>query len=190
MAGRAGRWVTALLALALGWNLRSAALFPLDRWDGREGPVLECLAKAPEGAVINLPYVRQQESLYYQTLHQKPLLGGMLVTKPSFGPPELKALLQENSLLAALLSIGQRNYSPTTTPLPEDRQALLGLGYRYVLVEIQGFLRPKPRGDGTADMVSDWGRARRLLSDRLEGSPAQEDDRFALWVLDGTPPCP
>jgi hypothetical protein len=166
--------------------LRQEGFLPVGRWDGRAGPVLSCLKAAPAGAVIDLPYVMQQENLYFQTIHQKPLLGGMLVTKAAFAPPQIAMLKQNSPLLRALVAVGERNYSEAAPALPEHRQQLLDLGYRYVLVQQGGFDRPTEGDRGEVVWTSDWSRARRVLVNILGAEPGKEDDRFSLWTLDGS----
>ncbi len=177
----------------MGAVLLSSTLFllyqegflPVGRWDGRAGPVLSCLKAAPAGAVIDLPYVMQQENLYFQTIHQKPLLGGMLVTKAAFAPPQIAALKQGSPLLRSLVAVGERNYAGAVPALAEDRQQLLDLGYRYVLVQQAGFVRPSQGDREEVEWTSDWPRARRMLVNILGAEPGKEDERFALWTLDG-----
>jgi hypothetical protein len=166
--------------------LRQEGLLPVGRWDGRAGPVLACLKAAPAGAVIDLPYVMQQENLYFQTIHQKPLLGGMLVTKAAFAPPQIAALKQNSPLLRALVAVGERNYTGVAPVLAGDRQQLLDLGYRYILVQQAGFQRPTEGNRGEVAWTSDWPRARRMFVEILGSEPGKEDERFALWSLDGS----
>jgi hypothetical protein len=127
----------------------------------------------------------QQENLYFQTIHQKPLLGGMLVTKAAFAPPQITALKENSRLLRALVAVGERSYAGAAPALLEDRQQLLDLGYRYVLVQQAGFARPSEGDRGEVVWTSDWSRARRMLVNILGAEPGKEDERFALWTLDG-----
>ena len=175
----------AVLLFSTLFLLRQEGFLPVGRWDGRAGPVLSCLKAAPAGAVIDLPYVMQQENLYFQTIHQKPLLGGMLVTKAAFAPPQIATLKQNAPLLRSLVAVGERNYSGAAPALPEHRQQLLDLGYRYVLVQQGGFDRPTEGDRGEVVWTSDWSRARRVLVNILGAEPGKEDERFALWTLDG-----
>ena len=184
------------MVVMMGWPLFSYGLLPGEGWVARPGEVLTCLMAAPEGAVIDVPYVMRQENLYYQVLHRKPILGGMMMDGRGFVPEELERLRRSNGLLAALIRIGERNYAGGRGEQAgeegerggRDRAALTGLGYRYVLVQIGKFSRPGSRR-GQAAEVSDWPRARRLLITEL-GEPAREDAEMALWVLDGGAGCP
>ena len=184
-----GRLVSVLLGLGLVGSmlpsLHRASLIPFARWDGAGSPVLDCLARAPEGGLIDLPLVGGQENLYFQTLHQQPLLGGMLMKKPTFGPPELQALRSDNRFLAALIEAGDRQFTREPVLDEPGRLALLGLGYRYVLVRLAAYERIiEDRGRQERD--SDWPRVRRSLHPFL-GEPQAEDAIFAAYTLDDSP---
>jgi hypothetical protein len=176
----------ALLLLARG---HEAGLLPLPAWSAAASPGWACLAAAPPGAVIELPYAVDQKNLYHQTLHGKPQLGGMLVGKDAFVPEGTRALLRDNALLAGVAEIAARERVRAPTIGAGDRAALAALGFRYVAVRADTFLRPRPDRDGGLQVESDWGRGRRLLVPLL-GEPAWEDEALALWTLDGAAlPC-
>jgi hypothetical protein len=169
-------------ALLAGMLLQStlAGLLPLKRWDGQGGEALQALSEAPYGAVIDIPLVMQQESLYYQTLHLQPLFTGMLMKKPAFGPEEGLKLRQSNAALAQLIQIGERIYRRPVVASEEDLAELQQLGFRYLLVHKAGFLRPKP---GQTELVSEWDRAKRLIVGVLEKEVVVEDEERAWWRL-------
>ncbi len=169
--------VGALLLLGLGcWT---QDLLPLDRWSAEHSPGLACLADAPSGAVIDLPSNTGQRNLYLQTLHGKPLFGGMPSSKAAFAPAEHRALLSGGGFLGQLYAVGDRRFSSGAAHETPDPQALLDLGFRYVLVQIQAYERPSPASGGT---TSDWPRVKRHLVPLL-GAPAFEDRQLALFTL-------
>ncbi|MDP2306825.1 MAG: hypothetical protein Q8P18_12450 [Pseudomonadota bacterium] len=171
-----------LVALAL---LRRDALAPVASWDATVPPALRCLAAAPPGAVIDLPLLVDQKNLWFQTVHHKPLLGGMLLKKTAFAPAEFTRLRAEDPLLQALEAIGDRHYTRDMEPAtPEVRAALASHGYRYVVARIDAFRRPRTAADGEVVWVSEWSRPRRQLL-ALLGAPAAEDDTLGIWMLDG-----
>jgi len=176
-------WLVAFLVALGGWW---QGLFPLQRWEAERSPGIRCLAQAPEGAVVDLPYAKDQRHLYLQTLHEKPILGGMLSRKPAFAPEQQRTLRAENSFVALLLQLGDRRFNRGFDYEPADRQALLELGYRYVLVRTDAFMRP--RALGREGMVSDWPRLRRNL-ERPLGEPDYEDEHLALYALQGELGC-
>ncbi len=186
----AGRWkrrwarpaAAAAVALAAAGGAAAAGLLPLASWDAAVAPGIACLARAPEGAVVELPYALGQRPLYHQTVHHKPMLNGMLVTKEAFQPEGFLRLRRDNSFVAALLALGDRQ--PLPGPVrPEDRAAFEALGYRWVVVRREGFLRPRRRG-GRLVMVDDWARGRRAFRELL-GEPAWEDEAVAIYDLRG-----
>ena len=182
------RWLAnSLLGLAVlgvtasGWR---QGLLPLERWAREDSAGVACLAAAPEGAVVDLPYARDQRHLYLQTLHQKPVLGGMLSKKTAFAPQEQRELREENSFLDLLLDLGNRQYTRSLTYDEPDRQRLVDLGYRYLLVRTDAFQRPKIKAGGAIEWLPDWPRLRRNLYRPL-GDPDYEDEHIAIYRFDG-----
>ncbi|MDP2312535.1 MAG: hypothetical protein Q8P41_06480 [Pseudomonadota bacterium] len=186
-------WIPAgaALLLATGVPLRREALLPLATWEAVVPGSLACLAAAPAGAVIDLPLLVDQKNLWYQTVHKKPILGGMLLKKEAFVPLAFTALRKSDPLLAALEAVGDRQYTRNVIPATsEARAALAAHGYRYVLARVDAFRRPRTDADGAVVWVSEWSRPRRQLL-ALLGAPAVEDDALAFWTLDGSAvPCP
>jgi hypothetical protein len=171
-------------------QLRSDSLLPLATWDATPPPALACLARAPRGGVIDLPLLVDQKNLWFQTLHQQPLLGGMLLKKASFAPAEFAALRESNPLMAALDAVGDKQYTRDLPPATaEQRTSLTTIGYRYVLARVDAFQRVRVGRSGQTDTVSEWSRPRRQLLGLL-GEPAWEDGALAVWTLGGeTLPC-
>jgi hypothetical protein len=161
----------------LGWVRQ----LPLDRWDAAGSRVLDCLAVAPQGAVIDVPGEADQKHLFLQVLHGRPVLSGMLSSKPSFAPPEVARLRAENAMVRALDDIGARRWTEIPDVPAVAREELRSLGYRYVLARADGFQRPS--ADGRWE--SEWSRPRRLLETLLGAAPFAEDTRFAVWDLEG-----
>ncbi len=166
--------------LVLGLRVASEGLAPLGAWEAETSPGLACLAEAPAGAVIDLPDSTGQRNLYLQTLHGKPILGGMPSTKAAFVPVETQVLLSSNTYLESLLAVGSRRYPRIAGWEPQDRVSLQLLDFRYVLVQTDAYQRDSAvAGEGT----SDWPRVKRHLQLML-GQPVFEDDRVAVYVLD------
>ncbi len=168
------------IVLALAWPLGHA---PLSSWEAAFTGTSDCLAGAPEGAVIDLPLAKDQRHLWQQVGHGKPQLGGMLSRKPSFGSKEVDALLRTNGFAEELVALGAGDFLRGGEEL-SGRSALIDLGYRYVLVRQQAYVRPSATGTR-----SDYPRLERALLNRL-GPPASRDEggdnALTLWTLDGT----
>ena len=176
---RHGPWLG--LPLAVAWCWGSA---PLSAWDADPGDALRCLADAPDGAVIDLPLVKDQRHLWDQVTHDKPQLGGMLSRKADFGAGEVDAWLDRNAFAEDLVQVGAGDYTRSAEERP-GRQELLDLGYRYLVVRVRAYERPTSDGG----VRSDYARLERALSNRL-GPPATKDDghdnAVAVWTLDGS----
>ena len=148
---------------------------PLDRWDPTVPEGYSCLSEA-EGALIVLPYGRDHEPLLHQTVHRRPLLGGMNARSSSLVPPEQQAFREENAWMKALLEAA-RNPTPSGEWAPKDKQEVAELGYRWVLA----------RKDVLGKTASGPGQARwiRYIRDRLSelaGPVIYEDDDFILYA--------
>jgi hypothetical protein len=198
VAGLAGRVVrpnarglaAAIAGLAFILALRSGVL-PLTSWDATVSPAMRCLAARSAVAVVELPYTLGQRPLYHQTIHEQPMLNGMLVSKLAFAPTEVVALRRDNTFIRMLLALGDRDWKRARTYEEADFQAARALGYGVVLFRKDGFVRPRPQGDGSTRMESDWPRARRINAEvDVLGLPEWEDDQIAVYTLDGTAfPC-
>ena len=172
---RAG--VALAVALVWGLELRAGGLAPLPSWDAQPPAAYQCLAEGPPGAVIDLPERWSAAHLYYQTVHERPIFGGMLEGNARFTPPELTQLREKNSLWRALEAAtrpGPRGEREAKVR-PEDKAALGELGYRYVVLRreavperaVQGLLRrlepllgPPVYTDARAVIYAPWGGAR------------------------------
>ncbi|MCK6502216.1 hypothetical protein L6R53_02225 [Myxococcota bacterium] len=189
----AGPWACRALAVVLvagqGAHLRAGQMLPFPTWDATVPAGYRCLAHGPPGAIIELPWSWTQAHLYYQTVHGRPMLGGMIEDNVLFTPPELSALRQDNALLAWLLA------SPTSRgALPPEAEAgraeLLDLGYRYVVLQEDALvLESGPRSRLDNAVRSRARELRRSLGDAL-GPPAWDDARISIYTLDGSgSPC-
>lgn len=169
------------VAIVVIWaaELLAGGHAPLPSWDARPPAAYACLAEGPPGAVIDLPERWSAAHLYYQTVHGRPIFGGMLEGNERFSPPELTALRAKNGLWRALES-ATRPGPPGRGALKvsaQDKAALGDLGYRYVVLRLDAL---PERGSASV--------TRRLAE--LLGPPVYEDARaviFAPWG--GEAPC-
>jgi hypothetical protein len=127
-----------------------------------------------------VPWVTDQDNLWMQVLHGRPILGGMLVTKAAFVPAPLRELRARNALLRGLDSIAAGDWRTPFVADPGACAELRDLGYGWILARASGFRRP----DGAGGWESAWARPRRILGEAL-GTPEAEDARFTLWRLEG-----
>jgi hypothetical protein len=172
------------LGVAVVWGLELYAgnLAPLPSWAARPPAAYQCLAEGPPGAVIDLPERWSAGNVYYQTVHGRPMFGGMLEGNERFTPPELTALRLNNSLWRALEGItrpGPQRRGARDQRAPEvsarDREALGALGYRYVVLRrealpgraddevlrrMEAILGPPVFIDARAVIYAPWGSAR------------------------------
>ncbi len=187
----AGAWIAATAALAGGWwlHLHRERLAPFGTWDAAVPAGYRCLAEGPPGAVIELPYAWTQAHLYYQTVHGRPILGGMIENNPVFTPEGLRELEEDNSFVRWLFAVS-RGETPPPRPDPADVEAVRELGYRYVVMQRDALVIE--RDDDSLMDNAIRRRARRLEGELAEvlGSPVYSDARiviFAPWG--GGSPC-
>lgn len=179
----AGVAVGLVAVAAWGLELRRGGLLPLPTWSADIPAAYRCLGDAAEGAVIELPYAHTQAHLYYQTVHGRPIFGGMVEDNPVFAPAEQIAARTTNTFLAVLFD--QADEAEAAPAYAEaDRQAVHDLGYRWVVLDKRAFAGPRRGGPERLR------RARRTFGDLL-GAPVYEDDTTALFAPWGdASPCP
>jgi hypothetical protein len=120
--------------------------------------------------VIELPYADATARVWYQVLHRRPILGGMVEDNPLFTPPEQLALRSENTWLASLIAVSELRDGPSATEA--DRKAVHDLGYRWVALDTRRW------GDGKTGRVL---RMRRLVQE-LAGRPVYQDQGSTLYA--------
>jgi hypothetical protein len=170
--------------LALDWTavLRDARVLPFPTWDATIPAGYRCLANGGQGALIELPFAWTQAHLYFQTLHERPLFGGMLEDNTTFAPPAFTAFRKANPVTSRLLA-----GDPLGEPYdwePEDLQPLRDLNFEYVVVQKDAYLR---YGDFEgADRLAILQQALALVFQ----DPVYDDARVAIYALfDAPAPC-
>jgi len=196
-----------LVELSRSW------LLPLPAWDATAPAGYRCLASGPPGAVIEVPFGWNQRHLHYQGAHGRPILGGMIENNPIFSPPEVVTLREENSYLAQVLyktgwtkprqtwtlsekqnlrhlPYQQGTISKGMDYLPEDKQALADLGYRYIVLMKDAMVLPNDASENALRVQKTRQRKFRSALSKLAGREVYNDRRvsiFAPWG--GGSPC-
>lgn len=181
----------AVLIGAYAVDLRRFSFVPFPTWDASIPAGYRCLAQGPPGALIELPYSWTQAHLYYQVAHGRPILGGMIENNPVFTPPESNTLREENTYVATLINLATMD--PTERAdlwTPEDKEAVHTLGYRFVVLQKDAFLKTG-RNKGLADNVLKTRlRQMRKQLQQLAGPAVYEDARVSIHAPWGdTLPC-
>ncbi|MCK6503109.1 hypothetical protein L6R53_06895 [Myxococcota bacterium] len=184
-------WLGATATVALqGLHLQRNELLPFPAWDATIPAGYRCLVQGPPGALIELPYAFTQAHLYYQTVHGRPILGGMIENNPVFTPTESVALRQDNTWLRRVLAIGSSLRTVDEGWTEEDAQAVRALGYRYVVLQKDAFDEQLAAGGLLSEAIK--ARRRMLLRDlqRMIGRPVYDDARVSIHAPWGDPsPC-
>lgn len=181
----------AILALtaATAWilDLKGASLAPIPAWSSEVPDVYLCLAKdKARDPVFELPYAFTQAHLYYQTVHEHPIFGGMVEDNKIFTPEAQQAIRADNSFVRGLISIADGDFSRREFAA-EDKAALRDLGYRWVLLDKLPYRNPpafpdvRPRTNYTLT---------RATLESVLGEPVYEDESGVLWApWGGSSPC-
>jgi hypothetical protein len=180
----------AVLTCVWGRELDGAKLVPFPIWPAGIPAGYRCLSEVDEGAVIELPYAHSQAHLYYQTIHGRPIFGGMVEDNPVFSPSGQVAIQKDNTFLAVLLDQSTEAENPPDYR-DVDRAALHELGYRYVLVDKRAYL--DPGHEGSLVGTTHEGRVRyvRRVLTNLLGAPVFEDQMTVIYAPWGdASPCP
>lgn len=165
--------LAAVLLLAEGlW--RTGLVLPT--WTPATPAPIAALA-TEEGAVLSLPYGRDQWALVHQTEHGRPLFNGMHERFRFLVPGEQRAFREENSFVAALL-LAPQNPRAESAWTSEDAEAFRALGYRWVVLRLEPLTTrgPNPQERRLAAI-------RRLES--MLGPPRVADDEAVVWALEG-----
>ena len=178
---RARRWsVGGALALWTG-HLSVGGLLPLGTWESRIPAGYQCLALGGEEALLELPWAWTQAHLYYQAHHGRPIFGGMLESSEVFSPPETSAIRNDNTFVAALMTLAREEAEVEGWTLA-DQQALRDLGYGFIVLQKDAYVIEGIASAGLVDNARRT-RLRRMRFDlaKLVSEPVYEDARVAIY---------
>ena len=190
--------VLAGVALVFVTGLIRAGLAPFPTWDAAIPAGYRCLAGGEPGAVIELPYGWTQAHLYYQSAHQRPILGGMLERNPVFIPTEAQAFMEDNRFVADLVRAAGSGRVEPSADFEADRAAVQALGYRWALLQRDAYFTVNDhQGDDEVRALPQAQQTRLRRVERslegLLGSPVYTDGRALIYDLDpsasGQLPC-
>ncbi|MFN7143606.1 MAG: hypothetical protein ACK4YP_07525 [Myxococcota bacterium] len=185
---------TAIVAATLAatvWELEKSRLSPMPVWSAHVPAGFRCLATGPEGAIIELPYAYDQSHLYYQTVHERPLLGGMVEDNPLFSPLDQIKFRSDNTFVKLLMDVAVENNDGLDYEFA-DRLAVKQMGYRYVILNKAAYVAPELQNLSRVDMSRE-GRLRNVRRDLADilGPPVFEDAEATVYAPFGDPsPCP
>lgn len=187
---RAQAGAAVVLTLAWGASLRGEGLLPFPTWDSTVPAGYRCLTQGPEGAIMELPYAWTQAHLYYQTVHGRPIMGGMIENNAVFTPEEATELFTENTWVRRLRALSRVERDADESWEPADGEAVRELGYRYVVLQKDAYYVP-PHEDTLLDNAMRTKMRRTFRGVRqMVGQPVYEDARIAIFAPWGDPsPC-
>jgi len=154
-------------------------------------------AKAPEGALLNIPggyRARAAEDMYLQTLHGRPITGGYV----SVTPPHVKGLLERHPFLRSIFEAEHsRTYPEEPIPALEGLNALfsdesIGIGV-VVLHTNRSYEELKAKRDAASGLAEklDFNPAKGNLRAKLDecgealrtlwGKPLYKDDQVEVY---------
>ncbi|HND30964.1 MAG TPA: hypothetical protein PLA94_13245 [Myxococcota bacterium] len=190
LAGHRHRRPAALaVSFTMALTLFGAKLLPLPTWEADIPAGYRCLATGPKGAVMELPYAFTQAHLYYQTIHQRPIFGGMIEDNPVFTPDEFIELRKKNTFVQRVLELTRLMKSDVEWT-EEDKEAMKDLGYRYVVVQKDAFTTSPKAPEAQKELQAI--RLRKLERDlrAMMGNPVFSDARSSIFAPWGDPvPC-
>ena len=180
----------ALIGITAGWwllDLKVATLVPMPAWSASVPEVYQCLAKdTGRQAVFELPYGYSQAHLYYQTVHEHPIFGGMIEDNKIFTPKEQQLTRSENTFVKALIDLADS--TPNSTEIRDpDKAALRNLGYQWIVLDKLPYQNPSPFPE--LRPRTHYGEVRQGLTGIL-GEPVFEDQSGVIWApWGGSSPC-
>jgi hypothetical protein len=182
---RSARVQLAGLATIVVWwgsDLQDIRLLPFPTWDATIPAGYRCLAEGGDEPIIELPYAWTQGHLYFQTLHERPIFGGMLEDNATFTPAEFTEFRKTNPMMSKMLG-----GDSISNPFDWDENAsneVHDLGFEYVVIQKDSWYNPQD---------DDGGGRLSVLMDSMEGAvgaPVYDDGRIAIYAPWGAPaPC-
>jgi len=172
-----GRLAALALVAATLVQLRLDGLAPVPSWDPQPPAGYRCLAKGPEGAVLELPWGGSQRGLAWQSAHGRPLLGGLAEGNGTLVPLHTQELLRDDPWLDKVVYLASDGTAPRSPHRPRPRRTRLPeLGVSYVVLR-RDELPPDSRRDSSLIQVL--------------GQPLYRDARTWIFGPWGAPyPCP
>ena len=176
------RWgIVVFASVAFIGELAVAKLTPLDAWSPEPSATYDCLSRATDGGVLELPYGAPEDHVFRQRQHGRPIFGGMFDDNPVFSPVGQRAFRESSHAFKALQQWASEGMGP-----PFRKSALSeleGIGIRYIVL------------DGEAIDGASGSRGRKMRSLRFKfrdwlGAPVADDGRFVLYApFGGGSPC-
>ncbi len=179
--------------LAFGLGLGRAGLAPFPTWDATIPAGYRCLAGGEPGSVIELPYGWTQAHLYYQSAHERPILGGMLERNPVFIPEDARDFLEDDPFVSTLIAAARSGEAAAPEGYADGRATTAAMGYRWVVLQRDAYFTVNDdHSDREVQALIGAQRTRlRRVERRLEGllgSPLYADGRTVIYPLDPSDP--
>lgn len=163
--------------------------FPFVHREMRAPSIIQWLAEQPDGAVMHLPFGFTHIAIVWQTLHHKPLFGGMGENAQVLWPEGYKTRLKSKAVKALIIA-ARNSHEPLPHVTDAQRAQLVKDGFRWVvlqrdLAESDNYdweqrMQLKKGGDVEQLGIS----ATRRLVDLL-GQPVAVEDEIVIWDLRG-----
>ncbi len=175
-----------LLVLAVGVIAAVRdGLLPFPTWDPTLPAGYQCLSarsgEADHAALLELPLAGSQRHLGYQSVHHRPISGGMHEAGAAFQPAEAVQWRASDPYARGLYALA-RGAAPDAAL--GDGAAVHALGYGYVVLQKDALPTGETAGERTL---------RRRIEGGLEGAlgaPIWDDARTTVWAPWGDPlPC-
>jgi hypothetical protein len=163
--------------------------FPFVHREMHAPSIIQWLAEQPDGAVMHLPFGFTHIAIVWQTLHHKPLFGGMGENAQVLWPEGYKTRLKSKAVKALIIA-ARNSHEPLPHITDAQRAQLVQDGFRWVvlqreLAESYNYdweQRMQLRKGGDAEQLG-ISATRRLVD--LLGPPAAVEDEIVIWDLRG-----
>jgi len=170
---RLGLAAALLLPLGLLGESLWRGQLPAATWRADVPAALACLAR-DDGAVIELPYGTDHDALLHQTVHERPMFGGMNERSTALVPEAQREMQAENSWMAALIR-APADPRDRSTWTEDDKAAVAALGYEWVVLRLAP-MRDEHRRVGAYQRL----RAARFRLQELAGPPVYSGDEVII----------
>ena len=155
-------------------ELRHKEIIPFKQWTFTAPDVWQEAAKT-KGGLIVMPIMRAQLSAQYQSIHNRPILGGMVENQPWTYSDDFRTMIEGNGLLMDLFARNEGNTKPFYL-YQEDIDELYTLGFSQILFAQEEWNRLANHRTQNTNMIQ-------YLS-RILGEPQYQNTQGdAIWNI-------
>ncbi|MDQ7827031.1 MAG: hypothetical protein RDV48_29815 [Candidatus Eremiobacteraeota bacterium] len=158
---------------------------PMDSKEISIPQVFHVLAREPDCALIEVPFLCCSKSMLYQTVHHKKLMGGLGEPATWLHSPDFVQFYKSNTFLEYLLGLNDLNTPPYATFKKEDLEALTARGFKYVIFYkgYTGEVAIRTLGYSNPTVQEEIATRIKTAMESNFGAPIYRDENLAIYRM-------